>query len=50
MQIVERDQTKPENFFRLDEMPDVAARKFTTGVARALFFNWILVQNELCVF
>ena len=26
MQIVQRDQTKPENFFRLDEMANVAAR------------------------
>ena len=50
MQVMQCDQAKPENFFRLDEMPDVTARKFTAGVADAVFFNGILVQDELCVF
>ena len=50
MQVMQRDQAKAENFFRLDEMPNVTARKFTTGFAYAVFFDRILVQNEFCVF
>ena len=50
MQVMQCDQAKPENFFRLDEMPDVTARKLMAGIAHAVFFDRILVQNELCVF
>lgn len=50
MQVMQRDQAKAENFFRLDEVSNVAARKFTTRIARAVFFDRILVQNELGVF
>ena len=39
MQIVQRDQAKPENFLRLDEMANVAARKFPAGRTRAVFFD-----------
>jgi hypothetical protein len=49
MQVVQRDQAQAENFFRLDEMPNITARKFTAGFARAVFFDGILVQNELCI-
>src|SRR6266498_3039681 len=28
MQVVQRDQAEPENFFRLDQVTDVTARKF----------------------
>ena len=50
MQVMQRDQAKAKNFFRLDEVSNVATRKFTTGIARAVFFDRILVQNELGVF
>ena len=50
MQVMQCDQAKPENFFRLDEMPDVTARKLMAGIAPAVFFDRILVQDELCVF
>ncbi len=39
MQIVQRDQAKPENFFRLDEMANVAARKFPAGVDTRSFLR-----------
>ncbi len=50
MQVVQRDQAEPENFFRLDQVTDVTARKFPAGLARAVFFYRVLVQRELCVF
>src|SRR4030095_7906420 len=49
MQIVQRDQAKPENFLRLDEMTDIAARKSLAGFARAIFLYWTFVHRELCV-
>ena len=50
MQVMQRDQAKAKNFFRLDEVSNVATRKFTTGIARAVFFDRIFVQNELGIF
>ena len=47
MQIVQRDQTKPENFLRLDEMANVAAREFPAGGTRAVFFDGPFVPREL---
>src|SRR6476620_10837723 len=49
MQIVQRDQTKPENFLRLDEMANVAACEFSAGWTRAGFFDGPFVQRELRV-
>src|SRR4029077_11972475 len=49
MQIVERDQTKPENFFSLDEMANVAAHECSAGGTRAVFFDGPFVQRELRV-
>ena len=49
VQIVERDQTKPENFFSLDEMANVAAREFLAGGTRAVFFDGPFVPRELRV-
>ena len=34
MQVVQRNQAQPENFFRLDEMPDVAARELASTPGR----------------
>ena len=39
MQVMQCDQAKPENFFRLDEMPDVTARKLMTGIAARSFLR-----------
>ena len=50
MQVMKRDQAKAKNFFCLDEMSNVAARKFAAGIARAVFLDRILVQNKLGVF
>src|SRR6516165_7057966 len=50
MQIMQRDQAKPENLFRLDQVTDVTARKFAAGFARAVLFYRTFVQRELCVF
>jgi hypothetical protein len=47
MQIVQRDQTKPENFLRLDEMANVATREFPAGGTRAVFFDGPFVSREL---
>jgi hypothetical protein len=49
MQIVQRDQAKPENLLSLDQVANVAARKFATGLACAVFFYWSYVQRELCI-
>ena len=49
VQIVERDQTKPENFFSLDEMANVAAREFLARGTRAVFFDGPFVPRELDV-
>jgi DNA polymerase len=38
MQIVQRDQAKPENFFCLNEVTNVAARKITAGITPAVVF------------
>jgi hypothetical protein len=38
MQIVQRDQAQPEDFFGFDEMPDVGAGKTLARRARAPFF------------
>ena len=50
VQIVERNQTKPEDFLRLDEMANVAAREFAAGRTGAVFFNGPFVPRKLCVF
>ena len=49
MQIVQRDQTQPENFLRLDEMANVAAREFAAGGTHAVFFDGPFVPSELRV-
>ena len=49
MQIVQRDQAKPENFLRLDEMANVAAREFPAGGTRAVFFDGPFIHRELRV-
>src|SRR6266481_5198307 len=49
MQIVQRDQAKPENFFCLNEVTNVAARKVTAGITPAVVFYRPFVQRELCV-
>jgi len=43
MQVMQRDQAKTKNFFCLDKVSNVATRKFTTGIARAVFLDRILV-------
>src|SRR5206468_11997526 len=50
MQIVQRDQAQPEDFFGLNEMADISASEFTTGWTWAVFFDWALVERKLCVF
>jgi hypothetical protein len=50
VQIVQRDQAKPENFLSLNEMANVAAREFPAGGTRAVFFNGSFVSRELGVF
>ena len=44
-----RDQTKPENFFSLDEMANVTAREFLARGTRAVFFDGPFVPRELGV-
>ena len=50
MQIVQGDEAKPQNFFCLNKVTNVAARKFPAGLARAVFFYRSFVERELCVF
>ena len=50
MQIVHGNQAKPEDFFRLVQMTNVAAREFRAGGTRAVFFDRPFVQRELRVF
>src|SRR5262249_31972783 len=40
---------KPENFFRLYEVANVAAREFPAGRTRAGFVDRPLVERELCI-
>ena len=49
MQIVQRDQSNAQNFLRLDEMTNVAARKCATCLTRTIFFYWSFVEGELRV-
>ena len=49
MQVVEGDQTQPENFLGFDEMTDVTARVLLAGRAGAILLDWILVARELGV-
>ena len=49
MQVVQRDQPQPENFFGLNEMADISASEFATGWTYAVFFDWALVERELGV-
>jgi len=49
VQIVQRDQTQPENFLRLDQMANVAARERPAGGTRAVCFDGPFVERELGV-
>ena len=50
MQIVQRDQAEPKNFFRFNKMPDVTTRKLATRIAAAIFFDWPFIECELGIF
>ena len=47
MQIVQGDKAKAQNFLRLDQMPNVAARKSAACLAGAILFYWSFVPCEL---
>src|SRR5262245_34902236 len=49
MQVVQRDQPKTENFFRLDEMANIAAHEFPARRTSAVFFYGPFVEGEFCV-
>ena len=50
MQIMQRDQAEPKNFFRFDKMPDVTTRKLATPIAATIFFDWPFIECELGIF
>src|ERR1051326_3916494 len=50
MQIVQRNESKAENFFGFDEMANVATGKFGAGGTCAIVFNGPLIERELGVF
>src|SRR5205809_4510740 len=47
MQVMQRDQAKAKNFFRLDEVSNLPTRKLTTRIARAASFDRTLLQTQL---
>ena len=50
MEVVGRDQTKTEDFFRFDQVADVSARKAPASGTGTLFFNRALVETIGVVF
>src|SRR6266704_1593854 len=46
MQVVQRDQAQTKNFFRFDEVTDIAPREFLTCRTSTIFFDGALVQRE----
>src|SRR4029077_19478113 len=47
MQVVQGNQTQPENFFSFDKMTDVTARVLLADLAGAILLDWIFVAREL---
>src|SRR4051794_21722712 len=49
MQVVQRNQAQSENFLRLDQVPNVAARKFRADRTGAALLDRTFLQRELGV-
>lgn len=49
MQVVQRDQTEPENLLRFDKVPDITAGKLGARRAGAALFDRLLLKSELGV-
>src|SRR5216117_2895800 len=50
MQVVQRDQTQPENFLSFDKVTDVTPRVLLAGRTDTILLDWIFVARELGVF